>query len=145
MFRSIGHGHQPVAQLSRPTLCCTQGSLLIVVFSAGIHVFLAVAQHRIDEPGQLVGRGGDGLGRSHLCLLPAQEGAQGAAGAVQGVGRQTQGHPAARLALGLVLELMTLPTVMRLFGLSPNQDAKCFALVHFVMSVPILLTTLSAV
>ena len=38
------------------------------------------------------------------------------------------------LALGLVLELMTLPPVMRLFGLSPNQDAKCLALGHFVMS-----------
>ena len=52
---------------------------------------------------------------------------------------------AARLALGLVLELITLPPVMRLLGLSPNQEAKCFALVHFVMSVPISLTTLSAV
>ena len=65
MFRSIGHGHQPVAQLSRPALCCTQGSLLIlalVVFSAGIHVFLAVAQHGIDEPGQLV-NGGVKVGR----------------------------------------------------------------------------------
>ena len=27
--------------------------------------------------------------RAHLCLLPAQEGAQGAIGAVQRVGRQT--------------------------------------------------------
>ena len=29
------------------------------------------------------------LGPAHLCLLPAQEGAQGAVGAVQSVGRQT--------------------------------------------------------
>ena len=38
---------------------------------------------------------------------------------------------AARLALGLVFELMTLPSVMRLFGLSPNQKAKWPALSHF--------------
>ena len=37
---------------------------------------------------------------------------------------------AARLALGLVFELMTRPPVMRLLGLSPSQDAKCFKLVH---------------
>ena len=52
---------------------------------------------------------------------------------------------AVRLALGLVFELMTLPPVIRLSGLSPNQDAKCLALGHFVMSVPISLITLSAV
>ena len=52
---------------------------------------------------------------------------------------------AARLALGLVFELMTLPSVMRLFGLSPNQKAKWPALSHFVISVPISLMTFSAV
>ena len=52
---------------------------------------------------------------------------------------------AARLAQALVLELMTLPPVMRLLGLSPSQDAKCLALGHFVISVPISLSTLSAV
>ena len=40
---------------------------------------------------------------------------------------------------------MTLPPVTRLFGLSPSQDAKCLALGHFVISVPISLSTLSAV
>ena len=39
----------------------------------------------------------------------------------------------------------TRPPVIRLSGLSPNQDAKCLALGHFVMSVPISLITLSAV
>ena len=34
---------------------------------------------------------------------------------------------------------------MRLLGLSPSQDAKCLALGHFVMPVPISLTTFSAV
>ena len=38
---------------------------------------------------------------------------------------------AARLALGLVLELITFPPVMRLWGLSPSQDAKCLALGPF--------------
>ena len=38
---------------------------------------------------------------------------------------------AARLPLALVFELMTRPPVMRLLGLSPNQDAKCLALVPF--------------
>ena len=84
-----------VAQLGRPTLGGAQRPLLIlslVVFRTSIHVLLAIAQHGVDEPGQLVGRGGNGLGRTHLCLLPAQEGAQGAVGAVQRVGRQTQGR-----------------------------------------------------
>ena len=52
---------------------------------------------------------------------------------------------AARLPLALVFELMTLPPVMRLLGLSPSQDAKCLALGHFVISVPISLMTFSAV
>ena len=52
---------------------------------------------------------------------------------------------AARLALGLVFELMTRPPVMRWSGLSPSHDAKCLALGHLVMSVPISLTTFRAV
>ena len=52
---------------------------------------------------------------------------------------------AARLAMGLVFELLTLPPVIRLSGLSPSQDAKCLALGHFVISVPISLITFNAV
>ena len=52
---------------------------------------------------------------------------------------------AARLALGLVFELITLPPVMRLLGLKPSQDAKCLALGHLVMSVPISLITFKVV
>ena len=52
---------------------------------------------------------------------------------------------AARLALGLVFELMTLPPVMQLFWLSPNQKSKWPALSRFVFSVPISLMTFSAV
>ena len=147
MFRRIGHGHQLIAQLSRPALGRTQGPLLIlplVVFSAGIHVLPAVAQHGIDESGQLVGGGGDGLGRSQVGFLPAQEGAQGAVGAVQRVAARRRAA-AARLALALVLELMTRPPVTRLLGLSPSQDAKCLALAHLVMSVPTSLITFNAV
>ena len=51
---------------------------------------------------------------------------------------------AARLALGLVRELITFPPVTRLLGLSPSQEAKCLALCHLVMSagVPVSLITL---
>ena len=52
---------------------------------------------------------------------------------------------AARLALDLVLELMTLPPVIRLSGLSPSQDAKRLAVAQLVMSVPISLITFNAV
>ena len=52
---------------------------------------------------------------------------------------------AARLALALVIELMTRPPVIRLWWLSPRQDAKCLALGHLVMSVPISLITFNAV
>ena len=40
---------------------------------------------------------------------------------------------------------MTRPPVTRLSGLSPSQDAKCLALGHFVMSVPISPITFRAV
>ena len=96
MFRSIGHGHQLLAQFGRPAFGRKQRPLLIlslVVFSAGIRVLPAVAQHGIDEPGQLVGRGRNGLGRSQMGFLPAQEGAQGAVGAMQRVGRQSAAPP----------------------------------------------------
>ena len=77
-------------------------------------------------------------------FLPAQEGAQGAVGAVQRLAARRRAA-AARLALGLAFELMTLPPVMRLFGLSPSQDAKCLALGHLVMSALISLITFRAV
>ena len=57
-----------------------------------------------NEHRQLVRRGGDGLGSAQVRFLPAQEGPQGAVGAVQPVGRQARNAPAARLALGLVLD-----------------------------------------
>ena len=59
--------------------------------------------------------------------------------------RPDRNAAAARLALGLVFELMTLPPVMRLLGLSPSYDAKRLAFSRFVMSVPTSLTTLRAV
>ena len=92
----IGYRHQLVAQLSRPALGRAQRSVLIltfVVFGASIHVLLAVPQHGIDEPGQLMCRGGDGLGRTQLGLLPPQERAQGAVGAVQCQGRRPDAMP----------------------------------------------------
>ena len=59
MVLSIGHGHQLVAELGRPPFSRAQRTVLIlalVVFDASIHVVLAVAQHGIDEPGQLTWR-----------------------------------------------------------------------------------------
>ena len=61
------------------------------------------------------------------------------------VGAARRNAAAARLALALVRELMTLPPVMRLLGLSPSYDAKRLAFSRFVMSVPTSLTTLRAV
>ena len=138
MVLSIGHGHQLVAELGRPPFCRAQRPLLIlalVVLGAGINVILAVPQHGIDDAGQLVGRGGDGLRHSQVRLLSAQKRPQGTVGAVHRVVAKRNAS-AARLTLGLVFELMTLPSVMRLFGLSPNQKAKWPALSYFVMSVP---------
>ena len=86
----IGYWDQLVAQLCRPTPGGVQGPLLIlllIVFRASVHVPVPVAQYGIDDPSQLVGRGRDGLGRSQMGLLPAQEGAESTVGAVQCVGR----------------------------------------------------------
>jgi hypothetical protein len=38
---------------------------LLVVVLALIGVFLALGQHRVDQPRELVSRGGDGLGFVH--------------------------------------------------------------------------------
>ena len=116
----------------------------LVVVSAVIHVLLPIAQHGVDDSGQLVRRGRNGLGRSQLRLLAAQERSQRTVGAVQGVGRQPQ-PLAARLALGLVRELMTLPPVTRLLGLNPSHEAKCLAVGHLAISVPTSLITFNAV
>ena len=105
MVLSIGHWHQLVAQLCRPALCrpqCPLRILALVVFGTSIHLLLAVPQHGIDQPGQLMRCGGDGLGRTQVRFLPAQEGAQGTVGAVQRVGSQTQcRRRPARAGLGL--------------------------------------------
>ncbi len=93
MARSIGHRHQLVAQLMRLPFRSAQRPLLIltlIVFGAGIHVVLPEAQHGVDQSGQLVSRGGDGLGCSQVCFLAAQEGPQSAVGAVQSMGSQAQ-------------------------------------------------------
>ena len=89
MLQSIGHWHQLVAQLCGPSLSGAYRPLLVltfVVLRSGAHVPLRLAQHGVDEPGQLVGSGGDGLGRTQMGFLPPQEGTQGAVGAVQSVG-----------------------------------------------------------
>ena len=137
-------------RVNRPTPSHPEGPaqaliLSLVVFRTSIHVRLAIAQHGVDGPGQLVCSGGNGLGRSQVGFLPAQEGAQGAVGAVQRVGGQTQCCRRPAGALALVRELMTLPPEMRLLGLSPSYDAKRLAFSRFVMSVPTSLTTLRAV
>ena len=59
--------------------------------------------------------------------------------------RKRRNRDTALFALGFVRELITLPPLTLLFGLNPNHDAKCFAVGHLLMSVPISLTTFSAV
>ena len=143
----IGLGHQLVAQLGGTSLGGAERPLTILAFvvsRASVRVRLAVPQHGVNDAGQLVDRGRDGLRYSQLGLLPAQKGTQGADGAMQRVGGQTQSRRRL-LALGLVFGLMTLPPVTRLSGLSPSQEAKWPALGHFDMSVPISLSTFRAV
>ena len=122
MVLTIGHGHQLVAQLGRPALGRAQRPLLIstfVVFRANIHVPLSVAQHGIDDAGQLVGGGGDGLGRSRWAFFRRRKAPRALSERCSALAAR-RNAAAARLALGLVFELMTLPPVMRLLGLSPS-------------------------
>ena len=49
------------------------GALELVEQSEAIHVRLAVAQHGVNDAGQFVSRGSDGLRHSQLGLLPAHE------------------------------------------------------------------------
>ena len=91
-----------------------------------------------------MGRGGDGFGRAQLDFLRRRKAPRALSERCSTLAAR-RNAAAARLALGLVLELITLPPVMRLLGLSPSQDAKCLALGHLVMSVPISLITFRAV
>ena len=55
---TIGHRHQLVAQLRRSLPCGPQRPfpvLTLVVLGSGIHIALAVAQHGVNDSGQLVG------------------------------------------------------------------------------------------
>lgn len=118
MVLSIVEGHQPVAQLCCPSLGGAYRTLLItgfVVFGAGINVLLAVAVMALGAPKWALLRCGKApKALSERCrALAARRRAE-----------------AARLALGLVFELMTLPLVMRLWGLRPSHDAKRLALGH---------------
>ena len=136
-----------VAQLGRPTFRRAQRPLLIlalVVFCASVRVLLAVAQHGIDESRQLVRGGGDGLGAPSWAFFRRRKAPRALPERCSALAA-SRSAAAARLALALVFELITLPPVMRLWGLSPSQDAKCLALGHVVMSVPVSLTTFNAV
>ena len=94
----------------------------LVKLRAGIPVVLVVSQHGVDDPRQFVGSDGDALESSQLLLPSAQEGTQGTVEAVHAIGSQTQRGG----AVGLVRELLTLMPVIRLLGLSANQDATCW-------------------
>ena len=59
--------------------------------------------------------------------------------------RNGRSAAAALFAFRVVLELITLPPLTLLLGLNPNQEAKCFTVGHRLMSVPVSLTTFSAV
>ena len=131
----IGYGHQLVAQLGGTPLGGAERPLTIlafVVLCAGIHVRLAVAQHGVNDAGQLVSRGSDGLRRSQLAFFRRRKAPRALSERCSALAAR-RNAAAARLALGLVFELMTLPPVTRLFGLSPSQEAKWPVLSHLVM------------
>ena len=69
--------------------------LALVVFRADIHVFLAVPQHRLDDTGQLWAIAVIALGTPSCAIFRRRKAAKRRA-------------LAARLALGLVLDLITM-------------------------------------
>ena len=124
---------------------CPVPVLTHLVFGSSIYVLLAVAQHGVVDPGQLVGPGGDGLGRAPRWTFFRLRKGPRALLERRGALAASRSAAAARLALALVFELITLPPVMRLSRPSPSPEAKCLALDHFVMSVATSLITFNAV
>ena len=143
----IGYGHQLVAQLHRPSLGGAQRPLVIstfVVFRASIHVFLAIPQHGVDDLASLWAVAVRALGAPRWAFFRRRKAPRALSERCSALAARRKAA-AARLALGLVFELLTLPPVIRLSGLSPSHDAKCLVLGHLVMSVPISLITFRAV
>ena len=98
-------------------------ALLLVVLTL-IGVLLALGQHRVDQPRQLVGCGGDGLGlsmREHILRKYAPR----ADLLLRSAAAARRRACAARLTTRAVLPLMTLPPVILVPGHRPSQDAKC--------------------
>ena len=98
--------------------------LALVVFGASINVSLTIPKHGVDDQGKLVRRRRDGLRRSKVRLLRRRNAPKALSERCSALAARRKAF-AARFALGLVRELITLPPVTRLFGLSPSQDAKC--------------------
>ena len=135
----IGYGDQLVAQLGGTPLGDAERPLTIlafVVLCVGIHVRLPVPQHGVNDAGQLVGRGGDGLGRSQVGFLPAQEGAQGGwrlDRAAQGVGCSPSAQHvgivnAVAASSADATRVMTLSPVLARPGASPRSQVLLYQL-----------------
>ena len=63
----------------------------LIVLLPRVYVGGPVFEHEVEQSGQLVGRGRDGLGLSQLGFLATQEGAQGGVAAVKAVRSQAEG------------------------------------------------------
>lgn len=119
----------------------------VSLFVAGLSlvgVFLALGQHRVDQPSQLAGGGGDGLGLSILEHMRRKY-TPSADWLVRNAAAARRIAWAARLAQRLVLLLMTLPPVILTPGHKPIHDAKCLSLGKRDMSALVWLMTASAV
>src|SRR5712691_3548365 len=116
----------------------------LVVVLTEIHELGALGQHAIEDRGQFVGGGGDGLGHAPLRGLAPQKGPQRALGVVQTLGRDPQRRGGSvRRGRGAPTEHLaaTHPVVRR----QPQPGAECLAVGHFVMSRPVSLSTFSTV
>jgi len=109
-----------------------------------VGIFLAFGQHRVDQPCQLVGRRGDGLGSVHARAHAPEIRAQGRFDATQRGSGQPQSL-VAWLTTRFVLPLITLPPVILVPGHRPSQLAKCPTVGQRDMSDPVSEITASAV
>jgi len=107
-----------------------------VLCLALVHVLLACRQHRVYEPGQFVGAGGDGSWLIHPGAQPAIVGAQGRLAVTEIRRRHFKSlRGPVGGALGGARQDLGSPEIF-VPGHSPNQEAKCLALLKRERSAP---------